>query len=86
MTPQQLAENCTAARRSFYAWSSICRRALHRVNWRSPSMLVNYFLINAMHQRDIEGRNGLPLGDPQWPHSLLEAPRARPQPVAGASR
>jgi hypothetical protein len=26
-----------------------------------------------MHQRDIEGRNGLPLGDASWHGSLIKA-------------
>jgi hypothetical protein len=36
-------------------------------------MLLNFLVINAMHQWDIEGRNGLPLGDENWRGSLIKA-------------
>ena len=73
MTPQELADGCVTARRNFYSWPSIIRRATRRVNRRSPIMLANYFIINAMHQRDIEGRLGLPLGDAHFQGPLLKA-------------
>jgi len=73
MTPEALADGCVAARRSFYSWPSILRRAACRVNWRSPSMLATYFMINAMHRQDIQGRNGLPLGDQRFDGPLLES-------------
>ncbi|MDA1050917.1 MAG: radical SAM protein [Planctomycetota bacterium] len=73
ISPQELADLCVEARRSFYAWPSILRRAAHRVNYRSPWMLLNFLVINAMHQWDIEGRNGLPLGDEAWRGPLIKA-------------
>ncbi len=73
MSPDELARLCVEARRSFYSWSSILRRATHRTNYRNPSMLANFLLINAMHQWDIEGRNGLPLGDEGWRGPLIKA-------------
>ena len=76
MSPQELAERCVLARRSFYCWSSILRRAAKRVNFRSPFMLLNFLVINAMHQWDIEGRNGLPLGDENWRGSIVPAQHA----------
>ena len=36
-------------------------------------MFFNFFLINAMHQWDIEGRNGLPLGQENWPGPLIKS-------------
>jgi len=36
-------------------------------------MLANFFIINAMHQWDVESRNGLPLGDRGWRGTLLKA-------------
>ena len=36
MSPDDLAEYCVSARRSFYSWASIFRRATKRVNYRSP--------------------------------------------------
>jgi hypothetical protein len=86
MSPKQLATGCIEARRRFYRWRSILRRAFHRVNWRSPRMLANYFLINAMHQGDIEGRNGLPLGDQQFRGPLLESNCSSPLIVGGANQ
>ncbi len=73
MSPDELADLCVAARREFYSWRSIARRATHRVNFRDPWMLVNFFIINAMHQRDVEGRNGLPLGDASWRGTLIKS-------------
>jgi radical SAM superfamily enzyme YgiQ (UPF0313 family) len=73
MTPEELADRCVEARREFYSWRSIARRATHRVNFRDPWMLLNFLAINAMHQRDVEGRNGLPLGDNNWRGQLLKA-------------
>jgi radical SAM superfamily enzyme YgiQ (UPF0313 family) len=72
MSPQELAERCVAARRSFYSWPSIFRRAGQRVNFNSPFMLANFFVINAMHQWDVASRNGLPLGDQNWRGTLLK--------------
>jgi radical SAM superfamily enzyme YgiQ (UPF0313 family) len=72
-SPEELADQCVAARRSFYSWPSILSRATHRVNYRSPWMLMNFLAINAMHQWDIEGRNGLPLGDESWQGTLIKS-------------
>jgi len=86
MTPQELADRCVAARRSFYSWSSIVSRAARRVNYRRPFMLANFFVINAMHQWDVEGRNGLPLGDGNWTGSLLKAEPSECTVSVGASQ
>ncbi len=72
MTPEELANGCLEARRSFYTWPSILRRACHRSNRRGPFMLANFLAINAMHHWDIEQRSGLPLGDAGWQGPLLE--------------
>jgi radical SAM superfamily enzyme YgiQ (UPF0313 family) len=80
MTPEELADRCVEARRSFYSWGSIARRARNRVNIRNPYVLVNYLVINAMHQRDIDGRNGLPMGDRNWHGQLLPSQTAHEQP------
>jgi len=39
-------------------------------------MLANFFAINAMHQVDISGRNGLPLGDEADTRPLLKSENA----------
>jgi hypothetical protein len=33
----------------------------------------NFFLVNAMHRREIAQRDGYPLGDETWRGALLEA-------------
>ena len=76
MSPDELADRCVAARREFYGWRSILQRATHRVNFRDPWMLLNFMAINAMHQRDVHGRNGLPLGDLNWQGELLPSEHA----------
>lgn len=76
MTPEALAAGCVRARRDFYAWSSILQRAAKRVNWRDPFMLLNFLAINAMHQWDVVGRNGLPLGDANHHVELIRTPDA----------
>ncbi|HTO52549.1 MAG TPA: radical SAM protein [Myxococcota bacterium] len=73
MSPEELADHCVVARREFYAWRSILSRASHRVNHRDPWMLANFLAINAMHQLDVAGRNGLPLGDETCTQPLLQA-------------
>jgi radical SAM superfamily enzyme YgiQ (UPF0313 family) len=73
MTPAELSAHCVAARREFYGWPSIGQRAAQPVNRRDPWMLLNFLAINAMHQVDVSGRNGLPLGDEAWRGELLEA-------------
>lgn len=65
-----VTQGCVAARRRFYGWGNIAKRA-----WRNRSdffMFRNYFPINFMHQREVSLRNGYPLGDESWHGPLLE--------------
>ena len=73
MTAEELERRCLEARRTFYSWPSIWQRGRSRVNRQSPWMLANYAVINAMHQRDVDGRSGLPLGDAAYTGGLIEA-------------
>jgi radical SAM superfamily enzyme YgiQ (UPF0313 family) len=73
MSPEELAERCVAARRTFYSWPSILRRLRHPVNRSDAWMIANFLAINAMHQIDVAGRNGLPLGDEAWQGPLIPA-------------
>ncbi len=73
MAPEELARLCVKARRDFYSWKGIGARARHPVNRQDVFMFVHFLAINAMHQWDVEGRNGLPLGDEGWHGELLEA-------------
>ena len=76
MSPEELAERCVQARKQFYGWPSIARRSMHRVNRHSPWMFLNFWVINLMHQVDVSGRNGLPLGDETWTGKLLMSEQA----------
>ncbi|RIX47525.1 MAG: radical SAM protein [Rhodocyclales bacterium GT-UBC] len=70
LSPAAVTQGCVGARRRFYAWGSIAKRA-----WRNRSdffMLRNYLPINLMHQREVALRNGYPLGDEAWRGPLLE--------------
>lgn len=73
MSAEALEHHCVQARRRFYAWRSILARGRQRVNRATLYMLANFVAINALHQWDIEGRNGLPLGDATFRGQLLEA-------------
>jgi radical SAM superfamily enzyme YgiQ (UPF0313 family) len=73
MSPEDLARLCLDARRRFYGWPSILRRAGAAVNRRNPFVLWNHFAINALHHWDVEGRSGLPLGDETWQGDLIPA-------------
>ena len=70
LSPTEITQNCVAARRRFYSWRSIAKRA-----WRNRGdffMFRNYLPINLMHQREVSMRNGYPLGDESWNGALLE--------------
>jgi len=71
MAPQELARLCLEARREFYSWGSIAARARHPVHYRNPRMLGAFLVANALHQRDVSGRNGLPMGDENWSGTIL---------------
>lgn len=73
MAAEELARRCSEARQRFYSWRNIVARARTPVNYRSPWMLLNYLVINAMHHFDVETRDGLPLGDEAWQGELIEA-------------
>ncbi|MCB1044670.1 MAG: B12-binding domain-containing radical SAM protein [Acidobacteria bacterium] len=77
MSREELAHLCVEARTNFYSWPSILQRCKHRVQWQNPRMLFNYFMINWMHQRDISGRNGLPMGDMNWQGTILKSDMAK---------
>lgn len=77
MSPEALRRLCIEARKTFYGWPSIGRRARNRANLQDPLMAFYFVLINAMHQVDVKGRHGLPLGDASVKAPLLQARRAK---------
>jgi len=73
MSPEEVERGCVEARRVFYSWPSIARRSLDPVNRSDLFMFRNFFLINALHRSDVDGRNHFPLGDETWQGPLLQA-------------
>jgi radical SAM superfamily enzyme YgiQ (UPF0313 family) len=73
MDADELMRRCIEARRDFYSWRSIAGRGLHRVNRRDAFVMRNFWAINALHRWDIDGRNGLPLGDANCHEPLIRA-------------
>ena len=73
MSAQDVEDGCVEARRAFYSWGSIARRALDPVNRADGFMFRNYFLINSLHRADVSGRNHYPLGDQAFRGPLLPA-------------
>ena len=71
LTAEEVTQGCIAARRRFYGWRSIARRSTQ--HWRDAYVYRNFFLVNAMHRREISQRDGYPLGDETWQGELLEA-------------
>lgn len=72
MSAEEIRVLCIKARRDFYSLGSIAKRATHRVHLQDPWMWVHFLAINLMHRRDVDGRDGLPLGDAAWTGDLLE--------------
>lgn len=73
MSPESLQASCLAARREFYSWRSIARRAMDPVNRADSFMWRNFVPINAMHRGDVSLRDHYPLGDLAWQGPLLPA-------------
>jgi radical SAM superfamily enzyme YgiQ (UPF0313 family) len=73
MAPDAIRQGCLRARRRFYTWNSIVRRALDPVNRADAFMFRNFFVINGMHRVEVEKRDQFPLGDPAWNGPLLKA-------------
>jgi radical SAM superfamily enzyme YgiQ (UPF0313 family) len=73
MDRETLETGCLNARKRFYGWPSIAKRfANHPILRRGGRMAFNYWVINAMHQKDTVGRSGMPLGDRNDTRPLLE--------------
>jgi radical SAM superfamily enzyme YgiQ (UPF0313 family) len=64
LTADQLVEACIDARRTFYSWPGIARRAANlRGNLTTPIKAAAYFYINWQLRREIGEKRGLPLGN-----------------------
>jgi radical SAM superfamily enzyme YgiQ (UPF0313 family) len=73
MAPDDIRQGCLRARRRFYTWNSIVRRAFDPVNRADAFMFRNFFMINGMHRVEVDKRDRFPLGDPTWNGPLLKA-------------
>jgi len=73
MAPDDIRQGCLRARRRFYTWNSIVRRAFDPVNRADAFMFRNFFAINGMHRIEVSKRDHFPLGDPAWNGPLLKA-------------
>jgi radical SAM superfamily enzyme YgiQ (UPF0313 family) len=73
MAPDDIRQGCLRARRRFYTWKSIVRRAFDPVNRADAFMFRNFFAINGMHRVEVDKRDHFPLGDPAWNGPLLKA-------------
>lgn len=63
LTAAELAEACFQARRSFYSWPRVLQRAMNiRGNCNSLLLALIFFSSNLLTRRDVEKRQGLPLG------------------------
>jgi radical SAM superfamily enzyme YgiQ (UPF0313 family) len=76
MTPEELRENCVAARAEFYRWRSILRRSVDGVNRSDPFMFRNFFVINRLLRGDVSARDHYPLGDLSWHGRIQKAESA----------
>jgi radical SAM superfamily enzyme YgiQ (UPF0313 family) len=73
MAPDDVRTGCLRARRKFYSWASMARRAMDPVNRADAFMFRNFFVINGMHRVEVAKRDHFPLGDPTWNGPLLKA-------------
>jgi radical SAM superfamily enzyme YgiQ (UPF0313 family) len=73
MAPDDIRTGCLRARRKFYSWASMARRAMDPVNRADAFMFRNFFVINGMHRVEVAKRDRFPLGDPTWNGPLLKA-------------
>lgn len=75
--PEEVAQGCLQARRSFFTIPSILRRAMDpEANLSGLRMGFSYFLINWMMRREVGERAGLPLGDEDFEGPILQAQEA----------
>lgn len=73
MSRADLERGCLLARKRFYSWRSIANRfSSHAILRKGGRMAFNFWLINAMHQRDVVGRSGMPMGDAGDTRPLIE--------------
>jgi radical SAM superfamily enzyme YgiQ (UPF0313 family) len=73
LRPEDIREGCIRARQKFYNFFGMLKRGFDPVNRASAFMFSNFFMINAMHRKEISVRDRFPLGDPGWQGSLLQA-------------
>jgi radical SAM superfamily enzyme YgiQ (UPF0313 family) len=73
MTPNELTDGCIRARRQFYRYSSMARRALARANRGSASRLAIFLGANLISRRELGRKIGQRLGSNAPLEGALEA-------------
>lgn len=73
LQPEEITRLCVQSRKRFYSYSSIFKRGISATNRADGFMFRQFFPINLMHARDINKRNGYPLGDETWSENLIPA-------------
>jgi hypothetical protein len=73
MTPNELTDGCIRARRQFYRYSSMARRALARANRGSASRLAIFLGANLISKRELGRKIGQRLGSNAPLEGALEA-------------
>ena len=73
LAPSEVTALCVQARKEFYTFGSIFKRLMSKTNRANAFMLRNFIPINYMHRKDVNGRNGYPLGDENYTGTLIKA-------------
>ena len=66
--PDELRQQCLAARRKFFSWPSMLRRSV-----AAGPQQRNFWTVNLLHRAELGLRDGHPLGDQLWTQPLLRA-------------
>lgn len=72
LSREEVTAGCLEARRRFFSWRSIMKRGFDKVNRADALMFRSFFLTNATHRSEVDGRNHFPLGDQSWTGPLLK--------------
>lgn len=70
-THLELKEACLKARKKFYSLSGIARRINPQVVFSSAKLAATYFGLNLLLGKEVEQKNGLPLGNESFSPELI---------------
>ena len=72
MAPDDIRTGCLRARRKFYSWASMARRAIDPVNRADAFMFRNFFVINGMHRVEVAKRDHFPARRPDLERTVAQ--------------